>query len=107
MTDAIKISGSRVVNVGSDPGPTIIDAPGGNLYLNATVTNVSNDLEVVQSVYSSDGQPIENNLLYTPKETLSSTAPIDPKLGEYWIDSTSGIEYKYIKDGDTAFWIEL
>lgn len=38
--------------------------------------------------------------------SYSSSAPIEPGAGDRWIDSTTGIEYTYIDDGDSTQWIE-
>lgn len=69
-----------------------------------TGTNV---LNVPGSIYSNDGGPYEANLLYTPRVTVSTTAPLDPRIGDFWIDPTYGVELQYINDGGNKFWIQF
>ena len=66
------------------------------------------DAYVVGNVYSAGGQADENNLLYTPKVTVTAgVAPTDPKIGDIWIDSTLPAYLQYIKDGTSTFWIQV
>ncbi len=62
---------------------------------------------VVGSVYSAEGIVDEGNLLYTPRTTVSATAPTDPRIGDYWVRSTNGVLYLYIKDGVDKFWLQV
>jgi len=62
---------------------------------------------VVGSVYSAEGIVDEGNLLYTPRTTVSATAPVDPRIGDYWVRSTNGVLYLYIKDGVDKFWLQV
>lgn len=62
---------------------------------------------VVGSVYSAEGIVDENNLLYTPRTTVSATAPVNPRIGDYWVRSTNGVLYLYIKDGVDKFWLQV
>jgi hypothetical protein len=39
--------------------------------------------------------------------TFSSTAPSSPADGDEWLDSTSGILYTYVNDGNSSAWVEL
>jgi len=39
--------------------------------------------------------------------TYSSSAPGSPSPGDEWLDSTSGILYNYVNDGNSAAWVEL
>jgi len=39
--------------------------------------------------------------------TYSSSAPVSPSAGDEWLDSTSGILYTYINDGNSSAWVEL
>ena len=69
-----------------------------------TGTNV---LNVPGSIYSVDGNPEENYLLYSPKVTLSTTAPDRPKVGDFWINPDVGVELQFIRDGTSTFWIQF
>lgn len=68
---------------------------------------IKGDTFVVGSVYSAEGIADEDNLLYTPRTTVSATAPIDPRIGDYWVRSTNGVLYLYIKDGVDKFWLQV
>ena len=39
--------------------------------------------------------------------TFSATAPVDPKVGDRWLDSETGIEYTYFNDGTSSQWVEI
>lgn len=71
---------------------------------NLTVTNTAT---VIGSVYSADGNPVENYLLYTPRVTISTTPPLNPRIGDFWIDPTYGAECQYIDDAGTRFWVQF
>jgi hypothetical protein len=60
------------------------------------------------SIYAKDGNPEENNLLYTPRVTVTDTGlpPADPRVGDFWIDTTILGVLQYIKDGTDLFWIQ-
>jgi hypothetical protein len=64
-------------------------------------------LNVPGSIYSNDGNSYEANLLYTPRVTVSTTAPENPRIGDFWIDPTYGVELQYIDDGGNKFWIQF
>ena len=61
------------------------------------------------SVYSRDGNPLQNYLLYTPKVTITDTGlpPPNPKPGDFWIDTQILAELQYVQDGANAFWIQI
>ena len=67
----------------------------------------TNILNVPGSVYSATGNPDEYNLLYSPRVTLSDSAPANPRVGDFWIDTVNGVELQWIKDGNNAFWIQF
>jgi hypothetical protein len=70
---------------------------------------VAGGLGVAGSVYSADGNPQENYLLYTPKFTATDTGfpPADPRVGDFWVDTVFGAYLQYIKDGTSTFWIQI
>lgn len=39
--------------------------------------------------------------------TTSETAPSSPQVGDQWLDSTTGIKYTYVNDGNSSQWVEL
>lgn len=69
-----------------------------------TGTNV---LNVPGSVYSMEGSPSENNLLYTPRTFSTSTQPSGPRVGDFWINSDTGIEYQYFDDNGNKIWVQF
>lgn len=67
----------------------------------------TNSFNVPGSVYSMDGNEYENNLLHTPKVTISPTAPPNPRVGDFWIDNINGVELQWIDDAGNRFWIQF
>jgi len=61
------------------------------------------------SVYSQDGNPLQNYLLYTPKVTITDTGlpPPNPKPGDFWIDTQILAELQYVQDGANSFWLQI
>jgi hypothetical protein len=82
-----------------------------NLWVGANITGnaltITNTATVGGSVYSQDGITEYNNLLYTPKVTISTTAPVNPRVGDFWINPTYGVECQYINDGGNHIWIQF
>lgn len=69
---------------------------------------VTGGVGVTGNIYSSDGNPDENLLIYSPKVTITAgVAPDNPKVGDIWIDSTIPAYLQYVKDGTDAFWIQV
>lgn len=68
---------------------------------------ISGGVGISGSVYSADGNSDEGNLLYTPKVTISSDPPPNPRIGDFWIDPNLAIEFQYVKDGNNKFWIQF
>lgn len=67
--------------------------------VNSTVTG---DIYVSGNVYSQGGDP-----LYTPRVSVSTVAPLGARVGDFWIDTDNGVEFQYIKDGTSTFWIQF
>lgn len=65
---------------------------------------VQGDVYVEGNVYSQGGTP-----LYTPRVTVSITPPTTAtnRIGDFWIDPSIGVEYQWIKDGSTYYWIQM
>jgi len=96
----------------------VVTAP--QLTVTSTLSNTSTGTTNVQSVqiaggayvakgiYSPvSGNPSENNLVYTPIITVSTTSPANPRVGDFWIDPTYGVELQWIDDGGSKFWLQL
>lgn len=59
-------------------------------------------------VYARTGHVDENYLLYTPRVFVTAgILPVDPRIGDFWIDSTIPAYMQYIKDGANTFWIQV
>lgn len=58
-------------------------------------------------IYARTGQADENYLLYTPKFTISTTAPSNPRIGDVWIDPTFAAYLVYVKDGTNKIWLQV
>lgn len=59
-------------------------------------------------IYSGTGMSDENYLLYTPRISVTAgIPPTNPRLGDFWIDSTIPAYLQYIKDGSNKFWIQV
>lgn len=67
----------------------------------------TNSFNVPGSVYSVDGNSYENYKLYTPRVTVSPTAPPNPNVGDFWIDSINGVELQWIDDAGSRYWIQF
>jgi hypothetical protein len=76
-------------------------------YNTTTGTLTTPNLVAIESVYSREGIVDESNLLYTPRVTISTTAPLDPRIGDFWIDPTYGVELQYVNDNGNKFWVQF
>lgn len=68
---------------------------------------VQEHIYVNKSVYSQDGNSDENYLVYSPKVTVSVSPPNSPRIGDTWIDGSSGIALQWVKDGTDTFWLQV
>jgi len=68
---------------------------------------VTGGVGVGGSVHSQDGNVNEGNLLYSPNVTIGSTPPPNPRVGAFWLDTSAGVEYQYVQDGDNRFWLQF
>jgi hypothetical protein len=59
------------------------------------------------SVYSEDGNPLENYRLYTPRISSGNSAPLNPRVGDFWINLTNGRYFQYIPDGSNRIWLQI
>ncbi len=82
--------------------------------LSSTVTNsqqavvISGGAYIDKGIYSTtSGNPFENNLVYSPRVTISTTTPLTPRIGDFWIDPTYGVELQYVQDGENRFWVQF
>lgn len=82
--------------------------------LSSTVTNsqqsvvINGGAYVDKGIYSvTSGNEYENNLIYSPRVTISTTTPLSPRVGDFWIDPTFGVELQYVQDGASRFWVQF
>jgi hypothetical protein len=68
---------------------------------------VAGGMGVQGSIYSIDGNVNEDNLLYSPKVTVSTSSPITANVGDFWINVNTLAEYQYIVDDGNRFWIQI
>lgn len=68
---------------------------------------VAGGVGVGGDVYSDGGSPFYNRLLYTPKVTVSASVPTNPRVGDFWIDPTIGVEFQYVPNGTQTVWIQF
>lgn len=68
---------------------------------------VSGGIASQGSIRSPEGQVDENYLLYTPRVTISTSTPLNARIGDFWIDPNYGIELQFIKDGTSTIWIQF
>lgn len=68
---------------------------------------VSGGVGVGGDVYSASGSPYYNQLLYTPKVTVDTVPPSDPRIGDFWIDPSVGVEYQLVPNGTSTIWVQF
>jgi len=79
----------------------------------STVTGdivVAGGIGIGGSVYSADGNPALNGLLYTPRVLVGDfnvLTGITPNPGDFWIDILSQAQYQYINDGSQSYWLQI
>jgi hypothetical protein len=94
-------------------GNSDIDADSALTYITSSSSTSSyfisgtNILNIPGSVYSMEGSPSESNLLYTPRTFSQNTVPSNPRVGDFWINSDTGIEYQYFDDNGNKIWVQF
>ena len=68
---------------------------------------VNKDVFVGGDVYSQGGSPAYNYKLYTPQVTVSTSTPLNSRIGDFWIDPSIGVEYQYVPNGTQTVWIQF
>ena len=72
------------------------------------VLTVSGGVGIRGNVYANSGIAEENYLLYTPIITVTTgTVPLNPRLGDIWIDASYPAYLQYIQDGSNKIWIQV
>jgi len=68
---------------------------------------VAGGIGIQGNVYSADGNPYEGYKLYSPSVTISASAPVNPRVGDFWLDSTAGIINQFMQDGPNRIWVQF
>lgn len=68
---------------------------------------VAGGVGIQGNIHSNTGVPEENYLLYTPRSTISTSPPVGPRLGDFWINPTGPYFLQYILDGANKIWIQI
>ena len=74
---------------------------------NTGALTVAGGVGVAGSVYSAEGGQYENNLLYVPRVIVSTSTPFTARIGDFWVEPNTGIEFQYIQDGTNRIWIQF
>lgn len=79
----------------------------GSLYASGGI-GVAKDVFVGGAVYAQNGgSPYYNNQLYTPNVTVSTSTPVNARIGDFWIDPSIGVEFQYVPNGTQTVWIQF
>jgi len=68
---------------------------------------VGGGVGVQGSIYSREGGEYENYLLYVPRVIVSTSTPFTARIGDFWVEPNTGIEFQYIQDGSNRVWIQF
>lgn len=68
---------------------------------------IGGDVNIHGNYYGAGGSPYYSNLIYTPNVTISISPPAGPRIGDFWIDPSIGVEYQYVPNGSGAIWIQF
>lgn len=68
---------------------------------------IAGGVGVQGSVYAATGNPSENYMLYTPRSTVSTTAPSGARVGDFWINPAGPYFLQYVKDGSNKIWVQI
>lgn len=102
--------GTGTESTGTTTGAlTVVGGAGilNNLYVGGEL-NALTTATVTGAIYSPTvGNPDENNLVYSPKVTLSDAPPANARIGDFWIDTNLGIEFQHIQDGTNRIWVQF
>jgi hypothetical protein len=99
-------SGALIVNGGMGINQDL--NVGGTVYTSTASIQDSINMADVAGIHSNTyGNPDENYLIYTPRITASTTPPGNPRVGDYYIHTTSGIEYQCIMSNGVRIWVQF
>ena len=95
-TNSIHITNTSSANT-STQGALVVD---GNI-------GVGGDVQISNDVYSNGGSSYYNRLVYTPEVTVSTSVPSNPRIGDFWINPTYGVEFQYVPNGTQTIWVQF
>jgi hypothetical protein len=101
MANTIKIKRSAVPGKVPTTGDLSLGELGLNTYDGKLFTKKS--VSGVETIVELSGGGGGGGQAYT----FSATAPSSPSAGAEWLDSSTGILYTYVNDGNTSAWVEL
>jgi hypothetical protein len=71
------------------------------------VLTVAGGVGIRGDVYANSGHPDENYMLYTPRATVSTTSPSNPRIGDFWINPLGPYFLQYVLDGANKIWVQI
>jgi hypothetical protein len=92
------------------------DATFDTVNVNATTQSTSTTTGALQvdggvgiqgNVYAATGNPDENYMLYTPRSTISATAPSGARVGDFWINPAGPYFFQYVNDAGNKIWVQI
>lgn len=107
VSNTLYVGGVSTLHSVTATSAVFTDTVNANTNLIANTATVTTNLTANQSIYSQDGIAEYHNLLYTPKVTISTSAPLNPRVGDFWINPTYGAECQYVNDGGNHIWIQF
>ena len=75
---------------------------GGNIVATTAATSAK-----FANVITTNGVFWANNVSALGNYTAASSAPVSPKIGDQWYDTTVDILYEYSTDGTSNFWLDV
>ena len=108
-TDASLIDASANISYNNSSQSFAITSTATSTSTDTGALVVTGGVGVQGSIYSADGNPLQNNLLYTPKVIVTNTGtpPANPNVGDFWVDGAVLGYFQFIQDGTSTFWIQV
>lgn len=100
-------NGSQTTNVISITNDTSSTTSTNGALIVSGGMGLGDNLHASGNVYSEGGSSYYNRLLYTPKVTVDTTPPTDPRIGDFWIDPSVGVEYQLVPNGTATIWVQF
>ena len=89
-------------------GGSVVIEPNATGYINNMIIGNTNPADAsFDNVYAATGSPDESNLLYTPRSTVSTSAPVSPRVGDFWINPAGPYFLQYVNDAGNKIWVQI